>query len=35
MDPKTLIQLLNYSRTLIQDGEIKFLYLQTVSYASG
>ena len=25
MDPKTLIQLLNYSRTLIQDGEIQFL----------
>ncbi len=26
MDPKTLIQLLNYSRTLIQDGEIKFIF---------
>ena len=26
MEPKTLIQLLNYSRTLIQDGEIKFLF---------
>lgn len=25
MESKTLIQLLNYSRTLIQDGEIKFL----------
>lgn len=25
MEGKTLIQLLNYSRTLIQDGEIKFL----------
>lgn len=26
METKTLIQLLNYSRTLIHDGEIKFLY---------
>ena len=28
MDTKTLIQLLNYSKTLIQDGEIQFLYYQ-------
>lgn len=26
MEPKTLIQLLNYSKTLIQNGEIQFLY---------
>ena len=26
MEPKTLIQLLNFSRTLIQDGEFHFLY---------
>ena len=26
MESKTLIQLLNYSRTLIQNGEMKFLY---------
>ena len=26
MEAKTLIQLLNYSKTLIQDGEIKYLY---------
>ena len=26
MDPKTLIELLNYSKTLIQNGEMKFLY---------
>lgn len=28
MEPKTLIQLLNFSRNLIQDGEIKFLLYQ-------
>lgn len=28
MDAKTLIQLLNFSQTLIQDGEIQFLYYQ-------
>ena len=28
MESKTLIQLLNYSRTLIQDGEIKFLFYE-------
>ena len=26
MESKTLIDLLNYSRALIQDGEIKFIY---------
>ena len=28
MESKTLIQLLNYSRTLIQNGEIKFLFYE-------
>ena len=28
MDAKDLIQLLNYSKTLIQDGEIKFLFYE-------
>lgn len=28
MEAKTLITLLNYSRSLIQDGEVKFLYYQ-------